>query len=54
MDGPLFSELFRIGAAAGDLGLYDFARRLLAMPGALTLLAGGLIGARRHRAAPTL
>ena len=35
-----YSELFRIGAAAGDLGIYGWACRLCATPGLVTLVIG--------------
>lgn len=46
------SELFRIGAVAGDLGAYEWARRLYATPGVVALVFG-LIANRRRPVAPT-
>jgi hypothetical protein len=47
-----YSELFRIGAAAGDLGIYDWARRLYITPGVLALVLG-LAARPRRPGAPT-
>jgi hypothetical protein len=47
-----YSELFRIGAAAGDLGIYGWACRLYAMPGLVTV-AIRFAARRRRPDAPT-
>ncbi|HEX4461576.1 MAG TPA: hypothetical protein VIA18_26535 [Polyangia bacterium] len=47
-----YSELFRIGAAASDLGVYQWMRSVYVTPGAFALVFG-LIGQRRRPSAPT-
>ena len=47
-----YSELFRIGAAAGDLGIYAWARSVYVTPGAFALLLT-FAGKRKRPASPT-
>ncbi len=47
-----YSELFRIGAAAGDLGIYAWARSVYVTPGALALVFS--LAGKRRRPAPRL
>jgi len=38
VDSHLYTELFRIGAAATDVGALDWAKRFLTLPGAVALV----------------